>query len=67
MLNRNIGCIEIEETLNLKNIQILLNRNIGCIEIRYGNGYRQRQRKLNRNIGCIEILPLDKSQESSPS
>ncbi len=33
MLNRNIGCIEIEETLNLKNIQILLNRNIGCIEI----------------------------------
>ena len=56
MINRNMGCIEMDVfNANEKTFEAI-NRNMGCIEMVSATDCYQ-VRSINRNMGCIEIAP----------
>ncbi len=54
MINRNMGCIEMDLDVLIELPELMINRNMGCIEIAT-QGCRHGFWQINRNMGCIEM------------
>ena len=55
MINRNMGCIEIQSAVHTWHRSVPINRNMGCIEIVGSASSLIACYKINRNMGCIEM------------